>query len=170
MINLNKYNLMNNFSKILLTILLLLGGGMGLSARAQALNVDELMNIDGISTVYISKSMLEMMPESGIKQKNVDFTAISHKMEGLYLFSANENRQVQMLKSSVLPSLKRGYETLMLVKDKNSESRMVSKRRGNVFENLYMLVDNPNEFVVIAIMGSFTKKDVDQTISKIKKK
>ncbi|WP_081774489.1 DUF4252 domain-containing protein [Porphyromonas macacae] len=65
----------------------------------------------------------------------------------------------------MLVTTSKKFETLMFVKEDNSLLKLISKKQGNLFEDLYMLIDEKEDFVAIILRGKFEKNDLDKIIS-----
>ena len=65
------------------------------SAFAQKEFIDKLGNIDGVTSVYVSKTMLKLLPQLDVKE--LDLKKISQKMDGVQILTADN------LNAPVLP-------------------------------------------------------------------
>ena len=61
----------------------------------------------------------------------------------------------------------RNYEELMRIKDGKSRVTFNIKKRGALINELIMLVNDEDDFVIIQIAGSFTLKDVQNITSHV---
>lgn len=55
-----------------------------------------------------------------------------------------------------------GFETLMRIKDKGDNMRIMLKRSGDKIKGFYILNIDDSSISAIKILGNFTKKDIDQ--------
>ena len=73
------------------------------SAFAQKEFIDKLGNIDGVTSVYVSKTMLKLLPQLDVKE--LDLKKISQKMDGVQILTADNLNAVKKLKTNALSYL-----------------------------------------------------------------
>lgn len=137
---------------------------------AQNSIIDRFSRTEGITTVYISESMLRMMPEMRI-QSGMDLREFAGKLNGI-LIQTSENGSVSrmMKKEAGYFANDRAYEVLMKVKDGETDvDFFIRKRPYNRIGELVMLVDENNEFVLIQLNGNLTMEDIQKLATGFKK-
>lgn len=137
---------------------------------AQNSIIDRFSRTEGITTVYISESMLRMMPEMRI-QSGMDLREFAGKLNGI-LIQTSENGSVSrmMKKETGYFANDRAYEVLMKVKDGETDvDFFIRKRPDNRIGELVMLVDENNEFVLIQLNGNLTMEDIQKLATGFKK-
>ncbi|WP_321518887.1 DUF4252 domain-containing protein [uncultured Bacteroides sp.] len=135
---------------------------------AQNKLVEKFGDMDGVTSVFISKSMLQMMPN--MKTEGIDIGGVAGKLESILILTSEKAAISNMMKSEIphFANDKR-YEELMRVKDENSRVTFYIKKKSNgKIGELVMLVDEHPEFVYIQMMGDMTLQDI-QKITKGKK-
>ena len=69
---------------------------MGITARGQDALFKSFENVSGVSTVYISKSLLSMMPS--LKVNNRDLAKMAGKLDHIQILSAEKANLISRLK------------------------------------------------------------------------
>lgn len=137
-------------------------------ASAQNKIIDKFADMDGVTSVFISKSMLQMMPN--MKTEGIDIGGVAGKLESILILTSEKAAISKMMKNEI-PSFasNKSYEELMRVKDEGSRVTFYIKRKNNSkIGELVMFVDEHPEFVFIQIKGDLTLQDI-QNITKGKK-
>ncbi|MDL2215208.1 DUF4252 domain-containing protein [Dysgonomonas sp. OttesenSCG-928-M03] len=120
---------------------------------------ERLADIKGVEVVYISKSLLGMMPNMNMPGINIG--NVAGKLEGLQIFSAEQKNAVKSLKSESSRLVKGGkYETAMFVKDDDSKTVFYIKKISNKQSEMLMVTEGSNEITVIRFLGNFTMQDI----------
>lgn len=151
--------------KQLILIILIFWTGM---ASAQNKFAQKFADMDGVTSVFISKAMLQMMPN--MKTEGIDIGSIAGKLESILILTTEKASISKMMKSE-LPRLasSKSYEELMRVKDEGTNVTFyIKKKNNNKVGELIMLVDEQPEFVYMQITGDMTLQDI-QNITKGKK-
>lgn len=135
---------------------------------AQNKLVEKFGDMNGVTSVYIPKSMLQMMPN--MKTEGIDIGGIAGKLESILILTSEKASISNMMKSEVTHfAYDRKYEELMRVKDEGSKVTFYIKKKNNgKISELVMLVDEHPEFVFMQIMGDMTLQDI-QKITKGKR-
>lgn len=137
-------------------------------ASAQNKLIEKFADMDGVTSVFISKSMLQMMPN--MKTEGIDIGGIAGKLESMLILTSEKASISNMMKNEI-PSFtsNKSYEELMRVKDEGSRVIFYIKRKNNSkIGELIMMVDEHPQFVFIQIKGDMTLQDI-QNITKGKR-
>lgn len=137
-------------------------------AFAQNKLIDKYADMDGVTSVFISKTMLQMMPN--MKTEGLDIGGIAGKLESIVILTSEKASISNMMKGEIrnYASNKR-YEELMRVREEGSHVTFyIKKKPNNKIGELVMFVDEKPEFVFIQITGDMTLQDI-QNITKGKK-
>lgn len=146
----------------LASILLLLP----LLCQAQSLFA-KYSDMNNVSSVYISKAMIEMNPE--LYTKDVNIGKIAKQLELVQILSTMDNgvkRELRRDIESVMQAQK--YELLMKQKGIVSRMAFYVKRKGEKVQDLIMVVDGAATLKYIRLVGDMTLKDI-QNIMKSQK-
>lgn len=130
------------------------------SAFAQDDVLEKLSDMDGVSAVYISKSMFGSM--GGMDMGGLDISKVAGKIEAMQVLTAEKNKAAQAMKAEADKLVKnKDYEIMMKVKDSDSKVAFYIKRENNKIKGLLMLVDEtPKEYTIIQIKGDLSLKEI----------
>jgi len=125
---------------------------------------ERLSNHKDITTVYISKSLLSMMPN--MVEGGPDIKALAGKLEQLEIYNSNGNKEAnKMIRKEMDDLVKtKTYETLMMVKDGTDNVTFYAYQEKGRFKDLVMFVNDPEECTIIRIMGNFTAEDIQKVV------
>ena len=129
-------------------------------AYAQDNLFEKYSNMDNVTSVYISKSMFQLMPD-GVQAGGVDFSDLKGKIDHLQILTS-ENRAVSKQMQADFEGMVKGYELLMKVKSDDTRASFFVKQKGERINDMVMLTDEEDEFVVIRLVGDFTVQDIQQ--------
>ena len=121
----------------------------------------ELSGLKGITSVFISKSMLGLAGNMGGKVP-VSKESLK-KLDGIYIFSAEDETYAAHIKSISQKVLeKKDYELLMNA-DEDSEHMSIYQRKVKKGQNEFVLFNynEEGEANVIIILGDITTKDLE---------
>ena len=137
-------------------------------AFAQNKLIDKYADMDGVTSVFISKTMLQMMPN--MKTEGLDIGGIAGKLESIVILTSEKAAISNMMKSEMHNYTRnKRYEELMRVRDEGSHVTIYIKKKANKkIGELVMFVDEKPEFVFIQMTGDMTLQDI-QNITKGKK-
>ena len=144
-------------------LLLTLGA---LFCQAQQSIFDKYAEMDGVTSVYITKSMLKMFPSMSGTINGVDVGNLASKLENIQILSADDSNIIEQLrKETKYINTKNVYEELMRVRDDGDKTTIYFKERKKNSEFILM-TDESDEFTIISIIGDLTLKDIQEMINK----
>lgn len=129
-------------------------------AYAQDNLFEKYSNMDNVTSVYISKSMFQLMPD-GVQAGGVDFSDLKGKIDHLQILTS-ENGAVSKQMQADFEGMVKGYELLMKVKSDDTRASFFVKQKGERINDMVMLTDEEDEFVVIRLAGDFTVQDIQR--------
>lgn len=145
------------------SLLLTLGA---LFCQAQQSIFDKYAEMDGVTSVYITKSMLKMFPSMSGTINGVDVGNLASKLENIQILSADDSNIIEQLrKETKYINTKNGYEELMRVRDDGDKTTIYFKERKKNSEFILM-TDESDEFTIISIIGDLTLKDIQEMTNK----
>ena len=132
--------------------------------QAQAL-FDKLSREKDVSTVYVSKALLSMMPKIG--SADTDIKSISNKLTQIEIYTTKSGKAIKLIQAE-MKSLynNRHYERIMQVKENGENVIFFAEQQGNNFKDLIMFVESSQEYTVIRLMGTFTPDDIQKVTNK----
>jgi len=149
-------------TKYFLVVLCLFCTSMGFTQNKL---FDKYADMDNVTSVHISKTMLKMMPK--IETAGVNLMNLKGKVESLVLVSTeNKNKKKQMKKDFSKSVTSRRLQELMRVKDNNRRVSFYSDSQDDRIKELLMLIENNTAFMAILLVGDFTLKDIQEIAEK----
>ncbi|MBB6276035.1 DUF4252 domain-containing protein [Porphyromonas circumdentaria] len=156
-------------ASLLATLLTLFASNQLLAQDNKDIDFDRLMQTDGITVVYLSPSMLSQSTlRFGSKEGGApSLQGLIQSVSSIYIFTASDAQNISLIRSMFAPILKptqKQYEQLFFVKEGQRTMRFVAKMKGNEAHDLYLLVDEPEEYVAISFIGHFTRKQIESAM------
>lgn len=148
--------------KVLITWIIVLLACTGLHAQANFF--EKFADRKGVTSVYISKRMFGMM--KNIDSGNINLANVADKISGLQILSC-ENKSVadELRKETAHINRENGYEELMRVREEGKRVTIYVKK-GKKENEYVLLVDEPDEFVIILLNGQLTLEELQGAISR----
>lgn len=148
--------------KITLSILVLL---FCLIGNAQNNLFDKYSDLHNVSSVYISKTMIEMNPN--LYTKDVFIGKVAGQLDAVYIISTMDNGTKKDLRKDIDEFIQKGkYELLMKQKGVVSHSAFYVKRKGtDQVRELIMITDGAATLKFVSLIGDLTLKDIQKITS-----
>lgn len=140
-----------------------------IAMQAQDKMFERFSNNKDITTVYISKALLSMVPNmdaGGLNVKN-----LANKLEKLEIYTSESQSAMKAMVAEAQSMKKnKAYETLMSVKEKDQVVDFYAQQDSNgKFKDLIMFVNQSDECTVIRIVGNFTMDDIKGVMGSVNK-
>lgn len=132
--------------------------------QAKAFDFDKMAEMEGVTSVHISKAMFKLFSGMGIQSDEIDLKSALPKLESLQIITCEKPDVIALLKKEAEAfSTKEGYEELMRVKEDDSHTIILHKPHKDK-PNEYVLVhtEKDNEFNLILMKGYLTLEDIQQ--------
>jgi hypothetical protein len=136
---------------------------LSITANAQSQNslFQKYSDMKDVSSVYISKAMLEMQPEMNM---NLPISNVSQKLDAVYIVSTTNSGIKGQLRKDLDQYLKSGkYEVLM--KQKNAtfgSSTFYMKKKGTIIKEVLVIIDEAASIEYIMLQGEIDIKALQQ--------
>lgn len=143
-------------SKMILTGMLLI---LSLYCQAQKNLFNKYDDLKGVSSVYISKAMIESNPN--LFTKDVYIGKVSGQLNSVQVLStmdSNVKKELRKDLQSLVQSSK--YELLMKQKGNVSSSEFYMSRKGDKVKELIMIMDGAATLKFVYLEGEMTLKDI----------
>lgn len=154
---------------ILLITLIALSFNFTLQAQSNDL-FNKLNNNKDITSVYVSKSMISMVPSNFISMQNSNMQNIMNKLDQLEIYTSDTKSSREFMKKEVNSLVNNNtYEILMNIKDGNDLVTFYSiknKDNKDKIKELIMVTSDNNDYVLIRMVGEFTTDDIKNIINK----
>lgn len=152
---------MKHFKIILVGIILLM---LPVAVSAQSNIYDKYNDKSNVSSIYISKTMLEMQP--GVYTKDVNIGKVAGKLEAVYIVSTIDKTVRRGMSSDIAEFIKKGkYEVLMKQKGNIASSSFYVKKKGDKVKELIMISDDQAKLSYIHLVGEMTLQDIQNITS-----
>jgi len=151
-------------TKHFLIILCLFFTGSGF---AQNKLFDKYADMDGVTSVYISKAMFQMMPS--IEKVGVNLMNMKGKIESLQLVTTDKPDKIALMKKDFSQMVTQ-HQELMRVKDDKTRVKFYADMKGDQIKELIMLVEDEDSYTAILLTGNFTLKDIQDIADSEKNK
>ncbi len=156
--------------KIIITLVLTFAATI---VFAQKNPFEKFTDMDGVTSVYISKNMMSLLPnKSKMQYGGVDVTNFIEKLSSILILTSENKKIAQEMISLANSRIKENdYELLMRVKSDDGELvNFFMKGKPENIQELIMIVDgNEDESVIMQFLGNFKLQDVQQMTSSFQK-
>ena len=121
---------------------------------------DKLADMDGVTSVYISKSMLKLFPQGKTSVNGIDIGNIADRLDCIQILSSDESDMIGKLRKETSSiSRENGYEELMKIRE-DGEKTTIYFNEKNKKKEFVLLVDEKDEFTIISLVGDLTLKEI----------
>ena len=128
---------------------------------------DKYAEMDGVTSVYISKSMLSLFPKGQTNVNGINIGDIASRLDNIQILSADEQPIVDKLRKETSHiNTRNGYEELMRVREDGEKTTIYFKDGKKDKKEFVLLVDEEDEFTIISIVGDLTLQEIQGIINK----
>lgn len=118
---------------------------------------------EDITSVYISKSMLRLMPN--VQADGIDVGSVASKLDNIQILSCEKQEVVPLIRQELkYISPKNGYEELMKVNDEGEHTVIYLKETPGHSKEYILLCDEKKELTVVILKGSLSLSDIQGII------
>lgn len=143
-------------NKLILTGMLLL---LSLFCQAQKNLFNKYNDLKGVSSVYISKAMIESNPNLFTKDVYIGkVSGLLNSVQVLSTMDSNVKKELRKDLHALVESSK--YELLMKQKGTVSSSEFYMSRKGDKVKELIMILDGAATLKFVYLEGEMTLKDI----------
>ena len=128
---------------------------------------EKYADMDGVTSIYISKAMFQMMP--AFENAGLNLVNMKGKVESLQILSTSRKDKIPQMKKEFSQLVNKQHQELMRVRDGKTKATFYADMNGDKVKNLLMLADTDSSFVVIQLLGNFTLKDIQEITKDIDK-
>ena len=122
---------------------------------------EKYADMDGVTTVYISKKMFQMMP--AMEEVGLNLANMKGKIESLQILTTENGDLRRKMSEDFRALIGKKHEELMRVKDDDTRANFYVRQEGELIKELIMLADtDSDEFTVIQLRGNFTLNDIQE--------
>ena len=128
---------------------------------------DKYAEMDGVTSVYITKSMLSLFPKGQANVNGVNIGNIASRLDNIQILSADEQPIVDKLRKETSGiNTRNGYEELMRVREDGEKTTIFFKDGKKDKKEFLLLQDAKDEFTIISIVGDLTLQEIQGIINK----
>ena len=126
---------------------------------------DKYAEMEGVTSVYITKSMLSLFPKGQTSVNGVNIGNIASRLDNIQILSADEQPIIDKLrKESSSINTRNGYEELMRVREDGEKTTIYFKDGKKDKKEFVLLLDEKDEFTIISIVGDLTLQEIQGII------
>jgi hypothetical protein len=132
---------------------------------AQKNPFEKFTDMNGVTSVYISKNMMSLFPKDSNQYGGVDVSNFIGKLNSILILTSENKKVSQEMLSLANSRIKENnYELLMRVKSDDGELvNFFMKGKPDNIQELIMIVDgNDEESVIMQFLGNFKLQDVQE--------
>ena len=127
---------------------------------------DKYAEMEGVTSVYITKSMLSLFPKGQTSVNGVNIGNIASRLDNIQILSADEQPIIDKLrKESSSINTRNGYEELMRVREDGEKTTIYFKDGKKDKKEFVLLLDGKDEFTIISIVGDLTLQEIQGIIN-----
>ena len=126
---------------------------------------DKYAEMEGVTSVYITKSMLSLFPKGQTSVNGVNIGNIASRLDNIQILSVDEQPIIDKLRKETSGiNSRNGYEELMRVREDGEKTTIYFKDGKKNKKEFVLLVDEKNEFTIISIVGDLSLQEIQGII------
>ena len=127
---------------------------------------DKYAEMDGVTSVYITKSMLSLFPKGQTNVNGINIGDIASRLDNIQILSTDEQPIVDKLRKETSHiNTRNGYEELMRVREDGEKTTIYFKDSKKDKKEFVLLQDAKNEFTIISIVGDLTLQEIQGIVN-----
>jgi hypothetical protein len=133
----------------------------GAQADAISTYFGKYMDDERFTMVYVSPKMFELVSKISSDEMDQDVKDVLKDLKGLRILTTETNSESFYAEAKKMIDTKQ-YEILMTVRDEGSNIEFLVKEKGDVIEELLLLVGGSDEFVLMSFVGNLNLKKISK--------
>ena len=130
---------------------------------------DKYADMDGVTSVYITKSMLSLFPKGQTNVNGINIGDIASRLDNIQILSTDEQPIVDKLRKETSHiNTRNGYEELMRVREDGEKTTIYFKDSKKDKKEFVLLQDAKDEFTIISIVGDLTLQEIQGIVNNTK--
>lgn len=131
------------------------------NARAQDALFDKYEDTNGVTTVFISKTMLGMIPN--VKAGNHDISKVAGKLDQLRILTCEKASLISRILDDAKKTYKsEGYEAIMRMNDDGGKMTIYQRSLKGGKNEFVLLQEDGSNLNIINVKGAITLKDIQK--------
>ena len=127
---------------------------------------DKYAEMEGVTSVYITKSMLSLFPKGQTSVNGVNIGNIASRLDNIQILSADEQPIIDKLRKETSGiNTRNGYDELMRVREDGEKITIYFKDEKKDKKEFVLLMDEKDEFTILSIVGDLTLQEIQGIIN-----
>ncbi len=122
---------------------------------------DQYVEDTSFTVVYISPKMFQMISKLAEDEVEEEMQEVIDNLKGLRVL-VTDNNGMKYYEEAMNKINVKEYEELMTVRDGDQNVRFVVKEKGDIIEELLLLVGSPHEFVMVSFVGEINLDQISK--------
>lgn len=154
--------------QLIILIATMLALSIPATTQAKAFDFDKMADMEGVTSVHISKAMFKLLSGMAISTDDIDLQSVMPKLESIQIITCEKPEIIPLLKKEAEAfSTKEGYEELMRVKEENSRTVILQKlHKDKPNEYVLINIEGEQDFNLILMKGTLTLEELQQMMGK----
>ena len=132
---------------------------------AQESFFDKYADMEGVTSVYISKAMLSLMPD--MKTEEIYIGELASKLDNIQILNCEKASVTAQIKKDIsYISPKNGYQELIRINDEGEKVTIFQKQNEGKQKEFVLLCEEQNELTIIIITGNLTLQEIQSIVDK----
>ena len=127
---------------------------------------DKYSDMDGVTSVYITKSMLSLFPQGKTSVNGVNIGNIASRLDNIQILSSDQpDIIVKLRKETSCINKNNGYEELMRIREDGDKTTIYFRDKKKGKKEFVLLTDQKDELTIISIIGDLTLNEIQGIIN-----
>lgn len=136
-----------------------------ISCYGQSSIFDKYADSEGITSVYISKSILGMLPSDNTNVNGIQLGDITQRLDNIQILSCDEKTIIPQIRQEIsVFSPKNGYEELMRIREDGEKVSIFYHKKRKEF---VLVADEVEDITLISIVGDITLEEMKGIANKM---
>ena len=137
-----------------------------LLCHAQQDFFDKYADMEGVTSVYITKSMLNMFPKMSGNINGVNIGSKANRLNNIQVLSSEKVPIIEQLRKETKHlNTKKGYEELIRIQEDGEKTTIYFKEQKKGNNEFILIIDEKDEFTIISITGNLTMKEIQEIMN-----
>lgn len=127
---------------------------------------DKYAGTEGFTTVYITKYMFDLFKDMENAEEDDEMDELISRLNSIKILATDDDPNTETsinLYNEVMKILPESeYKEMMVIKEQNEDVKFLIREEGKMVAELLLLVNSPDESVVISIQGDIDMKNISK--------
>jgi hypothetical protein len=132
---------------------------------AQESFFDKYADMEGVTSVYISKAMLSLMPD--MKTEEIYIGELASKLDNIQILNCEKASVTAQIKKDIsYISPKNGYQELIRINDEGEKVHILAKSKNDVIRELLIVCTGNGDCTLVQLKGKVSKEKIAKLLAK----